>query len=164
MRNMRRSKQLLSEAICIEVIARGSNAVLCVNGDEGYPYPVPVSYAYAGGKLYIHGAKQGYKIDAIERDERVSLCIVDKDENHPEELTSYFRSVIIRGRAKILHGEDAMTMACHLLAEKYSPMLEAAHVDKVINGALQRLSVIEITIEEMTGKEAIELVREREAK
>ena len=44
-REMRRKNQLLPENITAEVLEKGSNGIMSVIGDDGYPYGVPVSYA-----------------------------------------------------------------------------------------------------------------------
>lgn len=164
MREMRRKKQLLSEELSVEILKRGSSGVLAVNGDEGYPYAVPVSYAYENGKIYIHGAKTGYKIDCIRADGKVSFCVIDKDENHPEELTTYFRSVIAYGKAYLSCDEEEMRHACRLMAAKYSTILPEERVEHEIKREWPSLGVIVIDIENLSGKEAIELVRERNKK
>lgn len=57
---------------------------------------------YADDKIYFHGAKSGYKIDEINKCNKVSLCVVDKDDIVKEELTTYFKSVILFGKVRIL--------------------------------------------------------------
>ncbi len=57
---------------------------------------------YADDKIYFHGAKSGYKIYEINKCNKVSLCVVDKDDIVEEELTTYFKSVILFGKARIL--------------------------------------------------------------
>ena len=69
-REMRRKNQQLSETESAAVLERGTSGVLAVLGDGGYPYGVPVSYAYCGGKIYFHCAKSGHKLDAIRNCER----------------------------------------------------------------------------------------------
>jgi uncharacterized protein len=62
---------------------------------------------YEDGKIFFHCAKEGHKIDGIRRDEKVSFCVVDKDQIVPEKFTTFFRSVIVFGRARIV-SEDAV--------------------------------------------------------
>ena len=88
MRTMRLFKQELSDQETMEVLAAGTSGVLAVMGDEGYPYAVPLSYVYADGKIYFHGAKTGHKIDAIAKNEKVSFCVIDKDDVVPQEYTT----------------------------------------------------------------------------
>ena len=66
-REMRRNKQALSQEECTEILWKGTSGVLSLSGDDGYPYGVPISYAYDGEKLYFHCARAGHKLDAIRR-------------------------------------------------------------------------------------------------
>ncbi len=52
---------------------------------------------------YISTVQNGHKIDAINKCNKVSLCVVDKDDVVEEELTTYFKSVILFGKASILN-------------------------------------------------------------
>ena len=61
-REMRRKKQALSLAECARILYRGTSGVLALSGDGGYPYAVPLSYVYAGDRIYFHCAKQGHKL------------------------------------------------------------------------------------------------------
>ncbi|MBE5907079.1 MAG: 5-nitroimidazole antibiotic resistance protein, partial [Lachnospiraceae bacterium] len=101
-RQMRRSKQLLSKEDTEAVFIRNTVGVLNVLGDDGYPYGVPISYVYQDGKIYLHCAKEGHKIDAIRACDKVSFTVVDKNEVMEEEYTTYFRSAIAFGRIKEL--------------------------------------------------------------
>ena len=157
-RKMRRFKQQLSDAEVMRILNEGKVAVWAVSGDDDYPYPVPVNYVYADGAIYIHSAAQGHKIDAIKRNPKCSVCIIDRDDIVPEEFTSYFRSVIEFGRAEILESDDDKIAALRLLSTKYSKGIDpTAEIDKF----LKVVAIIKIKIDRVTGKEAIELVRER---
>lgn len=161
-REMRRNKQELPAEECTAVLERGTSGVLAVLGDEGYPYAVPLSYVYCDGKIYFHCAKSGHKLDAIARESKVSFCVVDQDRVVPEKYTTYFRSVIVFGRARVLEDEAEKRRAIGLLAEKYSPE-QGADSQKEIGQAWERFCMIELAAEHITGKEAIELVKEKEA-
>src|SRR5690554_4137595 len=99
---MRRDKQSLSQEQIVEVLNRQTSGVLGVNGYQGFPYTVPLSYAYKDGKLFFHCAKEGHKLDSIKKDNKVTFCLIDKDEIVEEKFDTLFRSVIIFGRAYIL--------------------------------------------------------------
>ena len=158
-RQMRRKGQQLSQEECIAVLNRGTNGVLAVVGDEGYPYGVPLSYVYVAGedKLFFHCAKKGHKLDAIAQCDKASFCVVDKDQIMPEAYTTYFRSVILFGRAKVIEDEMQMRGAMSILAAKYRPEYESERAE-AIDKEFPALCLIEFNIEHMTGKEAIELV------
>ena len=157
-RPMRRKRQLLSEEQSIAVLQRQTAGVLAVSGDDGDPYAVPLSYVYQDGKLFFHCAKAGHKLDAIVNNDKVSFCVVDQDQVVPEQYTTYFRSVIVFGRARVLDNEAEKRAALELLAAKYSPDLEQGRLEE-IERQYDHVCMVELSIEHMTGKEAIELVR-----
>lgn len=158
-REMRRKRQLLPQAESVAILEKMTNGILALHGDEGYPYAVPVSYVYADGKIYFHSAMKGHKVDAIVRNEKVSFCVVEQDDIKPAEFTTYFRSVIVFGRACILTDETEKRAALNLLTDKYSPG-EPSLSDEIAKG-FGHLLMVRIDIKHMTGKESIELVREK---
>lgn len=145
------------------VLTRGTSGVLALSGDNGYPYAVPISYVYDGAHIYFHCAKAGHKLDAIKRDSRASFCVIDKDEVIPEEYTSYFRSVIVFGTIRVIQDEQEKREAIEKLALKYVPEDAAVHRKEVIDREWGPLCMLEMTIEHLTGKEAIELVQAKRA-
>ena len=161
-REMRRKKQLLPAAMTAAVLQRNTSGVLAVSGEDGYPYAVPLSYVYAEGKLWFHSARNGHKLDAIMRQEKVSFCVVDQDEIVPERYTTHFRSAIAFGRVRVVTDAAMKRRVLELLADKYAPQNSPAARAQEIDGQLAHTAVLELTIEHLTGKEAIELVRARE--
>lgn len=160
-RKMRRDRQLLPEEESAMVLRRGSSGVLAVRGDEGYPYAVPLNYVYQDSKIYFHCAMAGHKIDAIRGDDKVSFCVIDRDEVIPERFTTAYRSVIAFGRARIMETDGEKRAAIELLAAKYSPRDEAGR-SREIEKDWDQLCMVEMTIEHMTGKEGLELLKKRE--
>ncbi len=160
-REMRRKRQALPLERCEEVLRRGTSGVLALSGDGGYPYAVPISYCYDGSRLYFHCAKEGHKLDAIRREPRASFCVIDQDQVVPEEYTTYFRSVIVFGRVTVLEDDGAKRAAVEKLALKYAPADRAEHRREYIDREWAPLCMLEMTVDHMTGKEAIELVRAR---
>ncbi|MBQ7355214.1 MAG: pyridoxamine 5'-phosphate oxidase family protein, partial [Clostridia bacterium] len=61
-----------------------------------------VTINVAGGKIYFHSAVVGHKIDALRACDKVCFTVVDADEVVAEKFTTYYRSVIVFGRARIL--------------------------------------------------------------
>ena len=162
-RDMRRKDQVLSREVCLAVLDRGTSGVLAVHGDDGYPYAVPLSYAYEDGKLWFHCARTGHKLDAILRDPKVTFCVVDRDQVVPLEYTTYFRSVILFGKARVLEDPAEIRTALEKLALRYAPEDSEAHREAILEKELPAVVVIEVTMEHLSGKEAIELVRSRHA-
>ena len=160
-REMRRNRQQLSEEESLAVLERGTSGVLAVLGDEGYPYAVPLSYVYRNGKIYFHCAKSGHKLDAIRRNPKASFCVIGQDQVMPQEYTTYFRSVIAFGKARILETDAEKWAALRLLAEKYYPEAGAQAHDDAIRHDYAPVCIVELIVEYMTGKEAIELARNK---
>lgn len=154
---MRRNKQLLSIDDTITVLNRCTNGVLACLSDEEYPYAVPVSYVYFNDKIYLHSSKSGHKIDAILKNPKVSFSVIDEDKIVSEEYTTYFRSVIAFGKARIIVGGDEWLEGFKALVEKYSGNLPEEAKHKEIVGCTQSY-VIAIDVEHVTGKEAIEFI------
>lgn len=162
-REMRRKNQILSQAECLAVLDRGTSGVLAVQGDGGWPYAVPLSYVYEDGRLWFHCARTGHKLDAIRREPRVSFCVVDQDQVVPQEYTTYFRSVILFGRARVLEDPAEVRAALEKLARRYWPGDTPEHLAAVAEKELPAVTMVEVAVEHLSGKEAKELVRSRHA-
>ena len=162
-RVMRRTKQAMSFEDSAAVLERNTAGVLSAAGDDGYPYAVPLSYVYTDGKIYFHCAKEGHKLDAIARCEKVSFCVIDTDQVVPEEFTTYFRSVIAFGKARVLDDPAEKRAALEALGKRYSPDETPEAMAKEIDGSFKQVTMVEIAIDHLSGKEAIEFVKQRQA-
>lgn len=158
-REMRRKRQQMSEERSVAVLKKMSHGVLALHGDDGYPYAVPLSYVYDNGRIYFHSALEGHKVEAVRRNPKVSFCVVEKDDINPARYTTFFRSVIAFGNARILDDETEKRAALVKLGRKYSPD-DAAGLETEIAKGIGHLVIIELDITHLTGKEAIELVRQ----
>ena len=170
-RKMRRFKQELSFDECEKILQKNSTGILGVVGDEGYPYTVPLNYAYFENKIYFHSAKAGHKIDAIKENNKVLrefytnsdialFCIVDKDELFSENLTTLFKSVIIFGKAEVLEDADENQKLVEIFSKKYSDNIEKIRVES--QSEKNNFYMVKIEIEKISGKQAIELMKGEE--
>lgn len=155
-REMRRGKQLLTMEETAAALSRCTNGTLACLGDEDYPYSVPLSYVYFNDRIYFHSAKAGHKIDAITKNPKVSFSVIDEDTIVSEKYTTYFRSIIAFGKARIVEGEEQL-QAFRALVEKYSGDQPEEAKHKEITEC-KHAYIIAIDIEHITGKEAIEYV------
>ena len=156
---MRRFKQQIPEAEAKEILKKATNGVLCLIDYDDRPYGVPMSFIYDGdGSIYFHCALSGRKIDCLHHNPNACFTIIEKDEIHPEEFTTYFRSVIVEGILKIIDNRNDMTEALRLLSSKYSPGKDC---EPEIEKGLNRVLILKFEIESITGKEAIELTKSR---
>ena len=159
-REMRRQRQQLSQEESVAILQKSTSGTLALLGDDGYPYAVPMSYVYNEGKLYFHSALTGHKIDAIRKCDKASFCVIEQDDVQPEKYTTFFRSVIAFGRIHIIEDEHGRLETARMLGNRYNPHQDGA-LQKEIESGLSRMQMIRFDIEHLTGKEAIELVKQR---
>ncbi len=159
-RKMRRWKQEFPIEESYEILKHGSYGTLALQGDEGYPYTVPMAYAFDGEKIYFHSAAAGHKMDAINRDSKASFCVVSENTNMPEKLTVAYKSVVVFGRVEIIEEPEEKRRAIEAIGRKYSPGYET-EMESHINRDFKVLRVIALTPEHITGKEAMEFTKMR---
>ena len=158
MYEMRRKRQQITREAGEEVLRRATSGVLAVVDADGAPYAVPLSFVYTDGKLFFHCAPVGHKIDAIRVNNRISFCVIDRDEVMPESFTTKYRSVIVFGRARILTDETEKRKAIEALAVKYAPDIDEAQRAKAITADWVKFCIIEIKIAHLTGKIGRQLI------
>jgi len=156
-REMRRSKQQMSEDAANKILQSATSGVLSLLGDDGYPYGVPISYVYADGKLYFHSARTGHKVDAIRQNAKASFTVVVQDDIVPEKYTTLYRSVIAFGSVHIAEDEAERVRGVQLLAEKYNPGVSEDNWRKEMADCPSFI-VLVMDIAHITGKASRELV------
>lgn len=149
-RDMRRFKQALTQEQCIEILKNEPRGVLALHGDEGYPYAIPMNHIYIDGKLYFHCAKAGHKIDAVNRDNKVSFCVMDKGYRRDGEWALNINSVVVFGRISTVSDPQFAVEVIRKLGLKYYPNPE--DVESEINTHMSRAQILQLTIDHMTGK------------
>ena len=158
-RAMRRKRQQLSEEESVAILKKATAGTLALLGDNDYPYAVPLSYVYQEGRIYFHSALSGHKVDAIRKCDKASFCVIEQDDVQPEKYTTFFRSVIAFGRIRIIEDEHEKLETARMLGNRYNPNHDEA-LQKEIEGGLSRMLMIRFDIEHLTGKEAIELMKQ----
>lgn len=158
-RKMRRFVQMLPESDVKQILNDATNGVLSMVDVDGVPYGVPLSFVYDGEKtIYMHGAKNGHKNDCILNNNNVSFCVVAQDRIVPEEFTTYFRSVIVTGTISSTSEMNEIVIGLEMLCNKYSAGIDStAEIKQQIGNVI----VYRLDITKMTGKESIELKRQR---
>ena len=150
-RPLRRFRQEAEKEECIKILTEEKRAVLAVNGDEGYPYAVPINFYYDSDtdKIYFHCAKAGHKLDAMLKDDKVCFTVYNTG-YQKEDWSYYVTSVVVFGRARVMDNEDEKREKIRLFGMKYYP--SEPEVDEEIRKDFDRVNLIEITVEHMTGK------------
>lgn len=151
-RKMRRFKQQISDEECIRILKEQPRGVLSMIGDDGYPYGIPLDHWYCeeDGKLYFHGAKEGHKIDAIAKCDKVSYCVMDEGFRKDGEWALNINSVIVFGRIKLVTDEAKARLIGENLCRKFTD--DEAYIQHELTNALPRAQCLELIPEHMTGK------------
>lgn len=90
-------------------------------------------------------------MEAIEKNPKVSFCVITKDEIIPEAFNTLYRSVVLFGKARVLTEAEEIQHGIMAIVEKYSgDHIEAGRAYmKAEDG---NFCVVEIDIEHITGK------------
>ena len=151
-RNMRRFKQQITQEACKQILRQEPRGVLAVLGDNAYPYALPMDFVYDDetGHLFFHCAKEGHKLDAIRRHDKVSFCVYDQGFRRDGEWALNIQSVIVFGRMREVKTEEETLRRVRQLGMKYHP--DAESVEKETAQAANRVLCLELIPEHMTGK------------
>ncbi len=156
-RPMRRKNQQMTDAEAWDILQRGSFGVLAVQGDEGWPYAVPLNHVCMDGRIYFHCAKAGHKLDALRAQPHVCYTVVEKSDIVSAEFTTYFVSVVAFGTAHVVEDRQEHLAALRALVEKYSPSEPEENKVREIEGC-QASCIVAIDVQHLTAKQAKELV------
>lgn len=151
-REMRRFKQQVEEKECCALLKKEMRGVLAVNGDDGYPYAFPIDYCYeeTSSAIYFHCAKEGHKLDALRKSDKVSFCVYNSGWQKPDDWALYITSVIVFGRMHVVDEEEEAKKGLQAIGKKYMPPEEEAEID--YDAQLKRVCMLRLDIEHMTGK------------
>jgi hypothetical protein len=151
-RKMRRKEREISQEDAKELLKHNKRAAFSVNGDDGYPYTVPIDFYYdeAENRIYFHSAKNGHKIDALKENDKV--CFTTWDDGYLEEGDWAYRvsSCVVFGRARLIEEAALTEEKVRTLALKYYPT--AQEVEDEIAKDIKGVQLIAIDIEHISGK------------
>lgn len=149
MNKMRRSDRELSREEAMKVLVDGEYGILSTVGADNQPYAVPLSYAVAGDTIYIHGTNQAsMRNDNMKQNPRVCFSVVGKTDVLPSQFSTNYESAVVFGTARVSAEPEKGLL---LLVDKYSPEFKAEGM-KYTKAAVDKVTVIEIEIKELTGK------------
>ncbi len=119
--------------------------------DEGRPYVVPLSFAYEEGVFYFHSAREGRKLEVLEKNPAVCIEVEDgvalKKGATACAFGMRYRSVIAFGRAERVEGVEEKRRALERIAARYAPGAGPIEPE-----AAARTVVFRVRVEQMTGK------------
>ena len=149
-RELTRKKQKLSAAECKAILKQEVRGVLAVNGDDEYPYALPINFYFdeENDKIYFHSGKSGHKIDAIRKSDKVTFCVYDKGYHKDGHWSLHIKSVIVFGRIHVVKdwSEELMVAFCKRFTEDMN------YIYSEIESIKSSTAVLCLEIEHMTGK------------
>jgi uncharacterized protein len=151
----RRDRELRNKETIVAILVQSPVGRMATINRKGFPVIKPVNFLYWDGKIYLHSSTKGEKISDIRRGS--PICFeVDEPIAYVMAMgpacrsSYYYRSVILKGNAAIVSQPNKKLKILERLMEKYQPEGGYGEVTEEI---LKRTAVIEISIEEITGKE-----------
>ena len=152
-RPCRRKNRIISDEAAKQLLASEKRGVLAVNGDDGYPFALPVNYFYDkdNEKIYFHGAKAGHKVDALKKCDKVCFTVYGNEHYEEGDWAPYVQSTIVFGRCHLIDDASITEKRVRELAEKYYPSKD--EIDIEIQKSLRAVQLYEISIEHLSGKQ-----------
>ncbi len=150
-RRMNKQNRQLEDAAAKSLFTKGHHGILAVNGDNGYPYAVPVNYVYLNDKIYIHSAKYGYKIEALQKDQKVCFTAIISAKVLPDKFTAAYESIIATGDVEFVTDQEEKMTALTAFIDNFSADFKENGM-KFIAGAFAKTEVLAIKVQSLTGK------------
>ena len=152
-RPLRRKSRAISDDAARALLANERRGVLAVNGDDGYPFALPVNYFFdaENGRIYFHGAKVGHKVDALNRSDKVCFTVYGNEHFEEGEWAPFVQSTVAFGRCHLIDDAEFTVEKVRELALKYYPSAE--EVEHEIAKDIKGVQLYEIQIEHLTGKQ-----------
>ncbi|MDK9708560.1 MAG: pyridoxamine 5'-phosphate oxidase family protein [Desulforhopalus sp.] len=156
----RKFNEISNKSTIDEILLRCRVGRLATTGGDGYPYITPVNYVYMDGAVYFHCARQGEKLDNLQRDPKVCFA-VDRplayldtayDKSMPVcDVGQYYQSVVIRGRAEIVEDVVEKVAALNALMACHENVPDFAEITAE-TPAVALCTVVAVRVEQVTGK------------
>ncbi|MBQ1532962.1 MAG: pyridoxamine 5'-phosphate oxidase family protein [Solobacterium sp.] len=148
---VRKHKQLGTDD-AIHVLKTETRGVLSVNGDDGYPYGMPMNHYYNedDGCIYFHQGKVGYRLEMLQKDHKVSFCTFDKGYRNEGEWSLNVRSVVVFGTIEIIDDPEVIADIGEKLSRKFTQDEEYIRQEILRSGP--GTYILKLTPEYMTGK------------
>ena len=138
-----------------KLLERAKDGVLSTNGEDGYPYGVPVNFVYKDGCIYIHGLNAGEKLANIKADPRVCFTVYDFKSLLTEGydivclIDAAYESVVVKGTGAMVEDMEEKSAVLKQFVAKYAPhQKDMAMPEERIKG----VGLLKITPDVITGK------------
>ena len=153
-RELNRKSKELFKAECVELLTKETRGILSVNGDDGYPYGMPLNFYYSldDGCIYFHSGKrsQSHRMDALKRSDKVSFCVVEQGTRAEGEWAYTARSVIVFGRMEVIDDADIVVPIAVALSHKFTD--DEDFIRREVERFAKATTLFKLIPEHMCGK------------
>jgi len=151
-RKLTRSKQEIPLSECEEVLKTALRGTLAVNGEDGYPYALPINHYYDEDAkiIYFHSGKTGYKVDCIASSDKACFTVTDDGERHDGEWWLTFRSVVVFGRIRAVGDAATIESVSRALSHKFTQ--DEGYIDREIEKYAPATLLLALTALDIKGK------------
>ena len=149
-----KSRSGISQAEIDQIINGSIVCHLAMIDNEGLPYVIPLNFGYTDGRLYIHCAPEGKKIDIWNHNPKVCIAFSTDYEmriQNEKVACSYsmkYRSVLVHGEVSPIIEFDSKIRVLNFVMEKYAGKSDYSYSKP----AVENVKVFEIKIDKVEGR------------
>jgi uncharacterized protein len=131
---------------------------------QGTPLQVPLNFVRLEDHLYFHGSPAGEKVATVRQNGAASFLVVDAHAMLPSHFfgpedacpaTQFFKSVLVKGRARLVEDSSEKARALQALMTKLQPeggYDPITRENSRYQAALRGVAVIALSMDSVTGK------------
>lgn len=152
-RELERKNKALTRDDCMAVLKSETRGVLSVAGDHGYPYGMPMNHWYneEDGAIYFHcGNASSHRMDALQKDNKVSFCVYDKGYHKEGDWALYVKSVIVFGKIEVITDQEVIRNITTKLSYKFTD--DSDFIERTIRDNINRTILLKLQPEHICGK------------
>ena len=148
---VRSNKQIPIEE-CIALLTKETRGILSVNGDDGYPYGMPMNHFYSPEDhcIYFHCGRSGHRLDSLKRSNKASFCVCEQGSKEDGDWAYRVRSVIVFGRVEMI---DDLHMVRHIARKlSYKFTQDEAYIQTEMDRYAAAAILLKLQPEHICGK------------
>ena len=151
-RELQRKNKQLSNDECIRLLKSEKRGVLSVQGDNDYPYGMPMNHFYNedDGNIYFHCGRCGHRLDSLKNNNKASFCVYDSGVAKEGEWALEFKSVIVYGTVEIIDEPNIIREISYKLSCKFTD--DEEYIKNEIESFSHETLILKMNREHICGK------------
>ena len=149
---LKKNREISDPSEMEQILKKGKIISVAMCHDE-QPYVLPFNYGFLNGLIYIHSAKEGFKLNVLAKNPKVAFNVVTDVQllsaDQPKDCSVAYSSVVGFGKVRIVDDPVEKLTALEAIMVQYYPKNDAwNYPDKVVAAC----TVWCVEIEHLTGK------------